>query len=119
MGEHDHKWKSWGKPPSQVHWYQRDPDECPHCSYHDRSFFYQYFVGFSDNPDDRGSMYENDRAGMSTHECPQCFMVFKRHVHGPEMPIINQKMARDANYLKVPGAKEAFLRMLKEVKGNE
>jgi len=110
-------WTSWGKQPNSAMRHQYDQNICPHCDCHeDRLFFYEYIVGFSDKPDDRWSMYENDRAGMAVKECPKCFATFTSHVHGPEMRIINQNMARDENFLKVPGAKEAFLKMLKEVK---
>ena len=110
-------WISWGKQPNNAMRHQYDQDECPHCDYRDDNlFFYEYIVGFSDKPDDRRSMYENDRAGMAVKECPKCFATFTSHVHGPEMRTVNQHVARDENFIKILDAKEAFLKMLKEVK---
>ena len=111
MNAPDHEWKNWGKQPSSAMKHRGDWHDCPYCTHRQQSL-YSFIAGF------RASDVFN--LGFIIIECPKCFQLSFFHAHSDNMETakaieLDRRINKDPNYLKVPGAREAFLKMLNEV----
>ena len=99
------EWESWGIQMMDGMKHQKDPWVCPFCGYEvdfGPDAFDSFIVGFC------------KEEKLSFHECSKCFKKFYRHIEDAGFNFITRHSMRDETFLKVPGAQEEFLQMLKE-----
>ena len=115
MKQYEYTWKKWGKQPNQAMRHQEDI-ECPYCDYHFSK--HEYIVGFS-NSDylKRPTVCKiNPCAGVVVKECPKCFELCFQHIYQLSLDRVTKTVMTLPDFFKVPGVKEAFLKMTEEVR---
>lgn len=110
-------WDSWGKQPNDSMAHRYDKDKCHHCNFSGEYGLYHYAVGFSNKPEYRKPEYRGTEfveylaEGALVIECPQCFELSWAHI-GRSSFVVEDEVIDDPAFLRVPGATEAFLKML-------